>query len=229
MKRILILLAAICCLTSASAQKISDIYPSLNDSPTMSTVQDKFGKPWRAYKYSDRSEHVYKLEDGSEKKSSYIFLYIDARLVGIKMFDDISESYIKVWDLENGLYDINVVHKSAADDMASVEKHAGNPNLAIAMAIKKSGAFSLGVGVPLLAVGTVLVGYGYTKTEKVGSGKYTVTSVPQSALNCRTAGLVLMGVGGGKTLVGIPLYCFGRKAELQIKASGTGAGLALNF
>lgn len=104
----------------------------------------------------------------------------------------------------------------------------GDPNLAVANALKKTGVFSIGVGVPVLALGAALVGYGYgSKGTEIAPGIYAHSV---SEANCQAAGLVLMGVGGGMTLIGIPMYVNAKKAiEVQLNAMSNGAGVAINF
>lgn len=102
-----------------------------------------------------------------------------------------------------------------------------DPNLVIAKALKTSGASAIGVGIPVLAIGTILTGYGYGSKHYLGHGVYAHND---TEVNCQTAGLVMMGIGGGMTLVGIPLYCTGNKAmKVILYLQSNGAGLALNF
>lgn len=93
-----------------------------------------------------------------------------------------------------------------------------NLNEALAKAFKSTGGVCIGIGIPSLIAGSVLVGVGK-------SGDYTTTKG-----NLQTAGYVLMPMGAALTIVGIPLYVHGKRiAELNFNYTGNGAGMALNF
>lgn len=93
-----------------------------------------------------------------------------------------------------------------------------NLNEALAKAFKSTGGVCMGIGIPSLIAGSVLVGIG-------NSGDLTVTKT-----KCATTGYVLMSTGAALTIVGIPLHVHGKRiAELNFNYTGNGAGLALNF
>lgn len=98
---------------------------------------------------------------------------------------------------------------------------AADPNAVIAHALKTTGAAAIGLGIPSLVVGTILVAVGNAPSAKINS----ITQV-----NCATAGYVLMPFGAALTVVGIPLHVHGKRiAELKFNYTGNGAGIAMNF
>ena len=104
-----------------------------------------------------------------------------------------------------------------------------NPNEVIGKALKTCGSTALGLGVPSLLVGTILVAYG--NTGLVALPKTTEEANKNSTKNkCAAAGYVLMPFGAALTVVGIPLYVKGKYiAELNFNYTGNGAGIAMNF
>ena len=93
-----------------------------------------------------------------------------------------------------------------------------NLNEALAKAFKSTGGVCMGVGIPTLITGAVLVGIG-------NSGDPTTQKE-----KCATAGYVLMPMGAALTIVGVPLHVHGKRiAELNFNYTGNGAGMALNF
>ena len=110
-----------------------------------------------------------------------------------------------------------------------VSERAANPNLVIGNALKKTGSVCLGVGIPSLLVGTILVAYGTTGTVDLPK---TVEDAEKNATKgkCATAGCVLLPMGAALTIVGIPLNVHGKRiAEMNINYTGNGAGLSFNF
>ena len=110
-----------------------------------------------------------------------------------------------------------------------VSERAANPNLVIGNALKKTGSVCLGVGIPSLLVGTILVAYGTTGTVDLPK---TVEDAEKNATKgkCATAGCVLLPMGVALTIVGIPLNVHGKRiAEMNINYTGNGAGLSFNF
>lgn len=106
---------------------------------------------------------------------------------------------------------------------------AQNPNYVIGKALKSTGGLALGIGVPSLLVGTILVAYGNAgiilEPKNMEQTKLNMTKG-----ECAEAGYVLLPVGATLTIIGIPLYVHGKRiAELNINYTGNGAGLALNF
>ena len=104
-----------------------------------------------------------------------------------------------------------------------------NPNEVIGKALKSTGGACIGVGIPSLIAGTILVAYGSTGLDVLPQ---TVEEAEQQQTkrNCATAGCVLMPFGAALTVVGIPLYVHGKHiAELNFNYTGNGAGVAVNF
>ena len=104
-----------------------------------------------------------------------------------------------------------------------------SPNEVIGQALKTIGGTCIGIGVPSLIVGTILVVYGNTDIvalpKTMDEANKNVTKV-----KCSTAGCVLLPFGSALTIVGIPLHVHGKRiAELNVNYTGNGAGLAINF
>ena len=104
-----------------------------------------------------------------------------------------------------------------------------NPNEVIADALKKTGAAALGFGIPSLFAGTILVAYG--STGLIALQKNTEETEKNFKKNkCAAAGYVLLPMGAALTIVGIPLYVHGKRlAEINLKYTGNGAGVAMEF
>lgn len=97
-----------------------------------------------------------------------------------------------------------------------------NPNEVIGKALKSTGGACIGVGIPSLIAGTILVAYGYAGNNNLS--KVIVKS------KCATAGCVLMPFGAALTIVGIPLHVHGKRiAELNFNYTGNGAGVSVEF
>ena len=112
----------------------------------------------------------------------------------------------------------------AANVAAKRQKMAGNPNNTIGKALKLSGTTSLIVGVPCFAAGlaTCIAGNVMSSGYK-GSGLLTKSELV-------AASYYLLPIGASLTIVGVPLYIEGKKImELDVKYSGNGVGLAMNF
>ena len=106
---------------------------------------------------------------------------------------------------------------------------ASDPNQVIAKAFKSTGGVCMGIGIPSLLVGTILVAYGTTGTVDLPK---TVEDAQKNATKgkCATAGCVLLPMGAALTIVGIPLNVHGKRiAEMNINYTGNGAGLSFNF
>ena len=106
---------------------------------------------------------------------------------------------------------------------------AQNPNYVIGKALKSTGGLALGIGVPSLLVGSILMAYG--NVGRVDFPKNSEENERNKTKDkCAAAGYVLLPVGATLTIIGIPLYVHGKRiAELNINYTGNGAGLALNF
>ena len=106
---------------------------------------------------------------------------------------------------------------------------AANPNEVVAKAFKSTGGVCLGLGVPSLLVGTILVAYG--NTGLVSMPKTTEDAEKNATkAKCSTAGCVLLPMGAALTIVGIPLRVHGKRiGELNVNYTGNGAGMSFNF
>lgn len=107
--------------------------------------------------------------------------------------------------------------------------NAANPNEVISKAFKSTGGVCVGVGIPSLFVGTILVAYG--NTGLVDAPK-TQADIDKNASKgkCASAGYVLMPMGAALTIVGIPLHVHGKRiGELNVNYTGNGAGVSFNF
>ena len=110
-----------------------------------------------------------------------------------------------------------------------VKERAANPNKVIGNALKSTGGLCMGIGIPSLVVGTILVAIGNSNTNMNGKPA-EIAAITQSKANCATAGYVLMPFGAALTIVGIPLYVHGNRiAEMNINYTGNGAGISVNF
>ena len=107
---------------------------------------------------------------------------------------------------------------------------AADPNQVIAKAFKSTGGVCLGVGVPSLLVGTILVAYGNTGTEVTSKNATEAAKTLDSKSKCAAAGYVLLPMGAALTIVGIPLRVHGKRiGELNVNYTGNGAGMSFNF
>lgn len=107
--------------------------------------------------------------------------------------------------------------------------HAANPNEIIAKAFKSTGGISMGIGIPSLLVGGILIGVGNSGVDTKGSAA-EIAARTKSKAACAAAGYVLMPMGAALTIVGIPLYVHGQRiAELHLNYTGNGAGIAMFF
>ena len=109
---------------------------------------------------------------------------------------------------------------------AKQKKMADNPNFAIGKALKVSGAFSIGIGVPCLAAGlaTCIAG------NVMYVSRYGMVSDLTTKSQLLETSYYLLPIGASLTLVGIPLYVEGKKImDLNINYNGNGLGLAMKF
>ena len=97
---------------------------------------------------------------------------------------------------------------------------AANPNVVIGKAFKSTGVVCMGIGIPTMLAGGILL---------IASDRASITN-PYTRANLATAGYVLMPFGAALTVVGIPLYINGQRiADININYTGNGAGVAVNF
>ena len=127
---------------------------------------------------------------------------------------------------------------------------AGDPNVSVGKALKNSGIISMSVGAPCVAAGLASLLYanllpnptaGYTTSQALAEqnadlqymsvGEYVnrLEAYNGKVRAASNAGYLLTGAGAALTIIGIPLYCYGKKMTLNVNYTGNGAGLALNF
>lgn len=104
-------------------------------------------------------------------------------------------------------------------------------NKQLGKSLKSSGAALMGLGVPILVTGTILLACGYSTDtyylygEKINTYKNTSAGI---------AGAILFPIGITMTTIGIPLYCTGVKignmnAEFSLNFNSNGAGISLVY
>ena len=128
---------------------------------------------------------------------------------------------------------------------------AANPNEEIGKVLKNTGLISMSVGIPCVVAGVATLLYsefmpnptaGYTTSQTIASQykdlEYMSTSeyiVKLEDYNGKkraasNAGYILTGAGASLTIIGVPLYCYGKHImTLNVNYTGNGAGLALDF
>lgn len=132
----------------------------------------------------------------------------------------------------------------------NAQTKAADPNVSVGQAIKNTGLISMSIGAPCVAAGLASLLYanllpnpttGYTTSQSLAAerddlqymsvseyiGKLEEYNGKVRAAN--NAGYLLTGAGAALTIIGIPLYCYGKKMTLNVNYTGNGAGLALNF
>lgn len=103
--------------------------------------------------------------------------------------------------------------------LSAARVHPSNPNDVIANAFRSTGGVALGIGVPCLVTGAICLGVSYA--DGVPSNK---------KMRLGAAGSILLPVGCSLTIIGIPLTIHGKRImDMNVKTSGTSAGLALVF
>ena len=126
-----------------------------------------------------------------------------------------------------------------------------DPNVEIGKALQTTGVISMSVGIPCVVAGVASLLYaeflpnptaGYTTSktladqyedlEYMGTRDY-IAKMEEYNGKVRTAnnaGLILTGTGAALTIIGVPLYCYGKRImTLNVNYTGNGAGVALNF
>lgn len=132
----------------------------------------------------------------------------------------------------------------------NAQTQPADPNVSVGQAIKNTGLISMSIGAPCVAAGLASLLYanllpnpvvGYTTSQSLAAerddlqymsaseyiGKLEEYNGKVKAAN--NAGYLLVGSGAALTIIGIPLYCYGKKMTLNVNYTGNGAGLALNF
>ena len=101
-------------------------------------------------------------------------------------------------------------------------KRVANPNLTIGRALKTSGATFMAIGVPCLATGVI--------TCIAGHAIYATSSNAKTKSNLIETSYYLLPIGATLTIIGVPIFIEGKKiVDLNVKYTGNGAGIALNF
>lgn len=165
-------------------------------------------------------------------------LYLNKKSLKI-VPDDVNEfliSGIGRFYVENGKFvpdadtqaELERIHLQEQKQLELKRFLAADPNAVIGRALKTSGATAIGVGVPSLVVGAILVGIGHATTN--GNTAEELASDAKMRGNCSTAGCILLSTGAALTILGIPLYVHGKHiAELKFNYTGNGAGVSVNF
>lgn len=164
------------------------------------------------------------------KKDDVIALPID-KIESIMLKNDYIYKDKKIIILNNYNYkDISTeTPKLGLVDNAIKNQIAINEQLG--KSLKNSGAMLIGLGIPILVTGTILLGYGYSTDAYYIYGEQINTYKNTSA---GIAGAVLFPIGFTMTTIGIPLYCTGVKigkknAEFSLNFNGNGAGISLVY
>ena len=130
-------------------------------------------------------------------------------------------------------------------------KRAANPNVELGKALENTGIISMSVGLPCVVAGVASLIYaevlpnptsGFTTSQRLAKQdanlQYMSTSEYISKMEgyngkvraASNAGYLLTGAGAALTIIGIPLYCYGKHImTLKVNYKGNGAGIALNF
>jgi len=147
---------------------------------------------------------------------------------------------------------VGMAFSMSAQKVANPEpERAADPNVELGKALKNTGVISMSIGVPCVAAGLASLFYaellpnptnGYTTSKSLAEQsdalQYITTSEYVGKMEdyngkvhaARNAGYLLTGAGTALTIVGIPLYCYGKHImTLNVNYTGNGAGLALNF
>jgi len=103
------------------------------------------------------------------------------------------------------------------------KRMASDPNLAIGNALKTTGLITLWTGVPCLVAGVSCLTAGHTMKINNVSDVQIISDLLESSY-------ILMPVGSSLTIVGIPLYIYGKKImEMNVNYNGNSVGLTMNF
>ena len=95
-----------------------------------------------------------------------------------------------------------------------------NPSYMIGKALKTTGDVSLGIGIPCLVSGSILLAVGYSSMDMYLTTRSQIT----------IAGSILFPIGASLTIVGIPLHAHGKKImTMNFNYTGNGVGVGLEF
>lgn len=128
---------------------------------------------------------------------------------------------------------------------------AANPNEVIGKSLKTTGAISMSVGIPCIATGIGCLMYAnlmkdpttnlttsqavanqYANRTYVTTEEYVakLTNYYNKKNAASTAGYILAPTGAALTVVGVPLYLYGKKImQLDVNYTGNGAGVRVTF
>ena len=121
------------------------------------------------------------------------------------------------------------------------KQQPNDPNYVIGKALKSTGSFAMGVGIPCLIAGTILtavgsadvkvdLGNGYMSDKEILNKLTEISNKQTSKGKMLTAGCVLLPIGASLTIVGIPLHVHGKKImTMNFNYTGNGVGVGLEF
>ena len=147
-------------------------------------------------------------------------------VTGLGRYNSVNGKFVPTESVQNKLEQKRIKDEEHAQE---VQARAADPNNVIGKALKTTGATALGVGIPSLFIGAILMVAG-SSGQNSGSSAQEITQKAQTRANCMTAGCVLLPFGAALTIVGIPLHVHGKRiAEMSLNYAGNGAALTLNF
>lgn len=140
---------------------------------------------------------------------------------------------IGIYYSKGGKFVPNAKTKAKLDKakLSKIEYEQGGHNLneEIAKAFKSTGGICLGIGIPTLIAGSVLVGIGNSSTNGNGNISDMISETDMKS-KCAIAGYIFMSTGATLTIIGVPLHIHGKHiADLNFNYTGNGAGVSLNF
>lgn len=214
-------------ITTKDAQTLNVKLLAVGDSTI--TYQQKDGKKAKTRSIMLKDVESYKVKEGITYK-----VVLPKRDTIVEITRDTVFSFIVDGEME----DYNMTR-------------AGNPNEMIGKALKTTGTISMSIGVPCLAAGiscllyanllpSATEGYTTSKTAAAQSSDLKYIMVEEyirkmegyngKVKAAETAGYILTPLGGGLTIVGIPMFLYGKKiGELKVNYTGNGAGVSMNF
>lgn len=132
-----------------------------------------------------------------------------------------------------------------------ISERAADPNAVLAKTFTTTGIIDMAVGVPCIVAGISCLMYanlmedptkGYTTSKAVASQysnrKYIspedyvdkLANYYDKKNAANTAGYILTPMGGALTIIGVPLYLYGKKMmQVNINYTGNGAGVSATF
>lgn len=230
MKRLIFIIAVAFATTSLAAQ--TDVKVTTNDGVTTSGY------------FVDGTDSIYTIRHQVDKGGCYEFDTLSFRIKDISEVKMYGKTLVPV----NGkLVNRNTLPNPEFTHYKSVDTYQlkpASPNIVIGNACKQTGSIAMGVGVPMMVVGTVLCAVGsrnqystlieeaydvkdINDAKKVSKSAYDLAE-KKTSLNI--AGGCLIAAGSAFTLIGIPLYIHGTKImTMNFNYTGNGAGVALQF